>query len=376
MNDEGWSKSMAASLSSQTFGHLRTGETIEVWTLVGAGSLVVEIITYGGIVLRLLAPDRDGCLADVVLGFNDLDSYLADRPAGYPYFGAIIGRVAGRITGGVFDLEGKTYELARNDPPNHLHGGIRGFDKRIWIATPKVSGEAVSLQLTNCSPDGEEGYPGTVNISVTYTVTSENVLLIATEAITDVSTPFNLTHHSYFNLGGEASGSIGEHELQINADEFVATDQQMTLLGRLESVADHGNDLRRSRPVRDVIPLLFQNHGDLYLMRRTATDILESRPVPAARLVHPGSGRVLNVSTTEKYLQLYTGSGLDGSITGKSGVLYGRHSGICLECEGYPDGANAPGLGDTILHPGNKQCQTTAYAFTTTVTERAPIRRG
>ena len=214
------SKSMARSLSSRTFGHLRTGESIEAWTLVGAGSLVVEIITYGGIVLRLLAPDRDGCLADVVLGFNDLDSYLAEQPSGYPYFGAIIGRVAGRVTGGAFDLEGKTYELARNDPPNHLHGGVRGFDKRIWIATPKMSGEAVSLQLTYCSPDGEEGYPGTVKISVTYTVTSENVLLIATEAITDVSTPFNLTHHSYFNLGGEAAGSIGQTQMR-NGRELI-----------------------------------------------------------------------------------------------------------------------------------------------------------
>jgi aldose 1-epimerase len=276
------SKSMARSLSSRTFGQLRTGESIEAWTLVGPGDLVIEIITYGGIVLRLLAPDRDGCLADVVLGFNDLDSYLAEQPAGYPYFGAIIGRVAGRVTGGVFDLEGKTYKLARNDPPNHLHGGIKGFDKRIWIATPKLGGEAVSLHLTSRSTDGEEGYPGTVNISITYTVTSENVLLIATEATTDVSTPFNLTHHSYFNLGGEAAGSIGDHELQINADEFVATDQQMTLLGRLEPVAEHGNDLRRSRPLRDVIPLLFHNHGDLYLIRKTPPDILESRLVPAA----------------------------------------------------------------------------------------------
>ena len=365
---------MAGSLSSRAFGHLRTGQAIEAWTLVGAGSLVVEIITYGGIVLRLLAPDRDGCLADVVLGFNDLDSHLTDQPAGYPYFGAIIGRVAGRLTGGTFALEGRAYELARNDPPNHLHGGITGFDKRIWIATPNVSDESVSLQLTYCSPDGEEGYPGTVNTAVTYTVTRENILLIATKAITDVSTPFNLTHHSYFNLAGEAAGSISDHELQINADKFVAIDQQMTLLDRLESVADHGNDLRCSRPLRDVIPLLSQNHGDLYLIRKTPADILESRPVHAARLVHPGSGRVLNVSTTERYLQLYTGSGLDGSIIGKSGVPYRRHSGICLECEGYPNGANAPGLGDSILRPGSKQCETTAYAFTTTVTELTPIR--
>ena len=362
-------ESTAPSLSSRTLGRLRTGESIEAWTL-RAGDLVIEIITYGGIVSRLLAPDRDGRLADLVLGFNDLDSYLAEQPAGYPYFGAVVGRVAGRVTGGVFDLGGKTYKLAQNDPPNHLHGGVQGFEKRIWIATPRISGDAASLKLTYRSPDGEEGYPGTVNVSITYTVTRENVLLIGSEAITDVSTPFNLTHHSYFNLGGEALGSIGDHELQINADEFVATDQQMTLLGRLQPVVEHRNDLRHSRPLRDIIPVLFRNHGELYLIRKTSTDILESRLVPAARLLHPGSGRILNVSTTENYLQLYTGSGLDGSIIGKSGVPYPRHSGICLECEGYPDGANAPGLGDIILRPGVKQYQTTAYAFTTTATER------
>jgi aldose 1-epimerase len=363
---------MAPSFSSRSFGRLQTGEPVEAWRLVGAGGLEVEILTYGGIVLRLLVPDRAGRRADVVLGFSELDSYLAEQPAGFPFFGAIIGRVAGRITGGVFDLQGRTYKLVLNDPPNHLHGGIHGFDKRIWIAAPRRSGENVSLQLTYCSPDGEEGYPGTVNVSVTYTVTAENVLLIATEAVTDVSTPLSLTHHSYFNLGGEAAGSIADHELEIYADEFVAADSHMTLLGRLESVANQGNDLRHSRTLRDVIPHIAQNHGDLYLLRKPPADISGSRPVPAARLLHPGSGRILNVSTTERYLQLYTGSGLDGSIIGKSSVPYDRHSGICLECEGYPDVANRPSLGNAILRPGVKQCQTTAYAFATTAMEETP----
>jgi aldose 1-epimerase len=353
---------MALSLNSRTFGLFPTGESVDAWTLSGPGGLVLEAITYGGIVTRLLAPDRHGGLADVVLGFNDLDSYLA----GHPYFGAIVGRVAGRITGAGFNLEGKTYEVSRNDPPNHLHGGLHGFDKKIWIATPVYSPDGTpSLRLSYRSPDGEEGYPGTVKVTITYTVTGDNVFLIETEAVTDRPTPFNLTHHSYFNLAGEAAGSIADHELQIHADEYVVTGEHMTLLGRLGSVTGHSNDFRQPRRLGAAIPLLFQNHGDLYLIRKTAPNERSPKPVLSARLVHPGSGRVLDVSTTETHLQLYTGAGLDGSLMGKSGAAYARHAGVCLECEGYPDGANAPRLGNIILRPGHPKRQTTAYAFST-----------
>ena len=332
---------------------------MEAWTLNGPSGLMLEAITYGGIVTRLLAPDRDGRLADVVLGFNNLDSYLA----GHPYFGAIVGRVAGRITGASFSLEGKTYPLSRNDPPNHLHGGIKGFDKKIWTATPMETPRGSSLRLAYRSPDGEEGYPGTVNITVTYTVTSDNIFLIETEAVTDRPTPFALTHHSYFNLDGEAAGSIADHELQVYANESVVNDEHMTLLGRLESVSGQDNDFRRLRRLGAAIPLLFQNHGDLYLIRKETTDDSAIALAPAARLVHPGSGRVLEVSTTETYLQLYTGAALDGSLIGKSGTPYARYAGVCLECHGYPDGANVASLGDIILRPGVLQRQTTAYAF-------------
>jgi aldose 1-epimerase len=330
--------------------------------MTGSGGLELEVITYGGIVTRLLAPDRDGRLADVVLGLSDLESYLA----GHPYFGAITGRVAGRITGGRFTLDGKTYELARNQVPNHLHGGLEGFDKKIWTAAPMDAPDGgSSLRLSYRSRDGEEGYPGNVDVSVTYTVTGDNVFSIETEAVTDRPTPFNITHHSYFNLGGEGSGSIADHELQIHADRYVPTDEYLTLLGRYESVSDQGNDFRESRRVGDAIPNLFLNHGDLYLLRKSGTGRSSTELAPAACLLEPGGGRALHVSTTETHLQLYTGSAIDGTLVGKSGVRYGRHAGICLECHGYPDGANAPDFSDNILRPGRPQRHTTMYAFST-----------
>lgn len=337
-----------------------SGEPIEVWTLRGAGGLVLEVITYGAIVTRLLVPDREGRLADVVLGFSCLEPYLTSRS----YFGAMIGRVAGRITGARFHLEGNTFELARNNGANHLHGGEAGFDRKIWTATPvlHLSG-APSLRLTHRSPEGDEGYPGTVDVAVTYTVTHDNAFLIETEATTDRATPISLTHHSYFNLAGEDSGTIADHELQIHCDEFVFMDEQLTLLGRVGSVDGRDNDFRQLRNLGAAIPLLFQNHGDLYIVRKVTQDGILT-PTPTACLFHPGTGRVLNVSTTEPYLQLYTGAELDGTIIGKSGSTYPRFAGVCFECEGYANGANAPEMGDIILRPGHTRHAVTTYAFT------------
>jgi aldose 1-epimerase len=221
------------------------------------------------------------------------------------------------------------------------------------------------LRLTYRSPDGEEGYPGTVDVTVTYTVTDDNVFLVDTEAVTDRSTPLSLTMHHYFNLGGEGTGSIADHELQVHCEEFVFTDESMTLLGRTGSVIGRSNDFRQPRSLGAARPLLFQNHGDLYLVRRTGREGTRFKPVAAARLLHAGSGRVLEVSTTERYMQLYTGAGLDGSLAGKSGARYARHSGVCLECEGYPDGANDLSLGDIIVRAGHPQRHRTVYAFST-----------
>ena len=356
---------MTDCLSSALFGYLPTGEAVEAWTLHGRGGVVLEVLNYGGIIRRLLVPDRNGKRADVVLGFSDPSPYLD----GHLYFGAIIGRVAGRITGAQFCLGGSIYELAVNDSPNHLHGGLDGFDKKIWKATPTVSpsGEP-SLRLYHHSPDGDEGYPGAVNVTVKYTVTNDNVFLIETEAISDSSTPLNLTHHSYLNLAGEAHASIADHELQIYADQFVVTDVRMTLLGRAESVSGCANDFRRLRFLRDALPFLFRNHGDLYVIRRSPEESENCTLIPAARLVHPDSGRILDVSTTTTHLQVYMGAGLDGSLIGKSGAPYHKHAGICLECQGYPDGANAPNLGDITLRPSQPQRHVTAYAFSNALT--------
>jgi len=352
---------MAASLSSRHFGFLPSGQAVEAWTFRGAGGLILEVLAYGGIVMRLLAPDRNGRLDDVVLGFDKLEPYTAN----HPHFGAITGRVAGRITGARFHLNGKIYELARNDPPNHLHGGVEGFYRKIWTATPVDRADgAPSLRLTYRSPNREEGYPGTVDVAVTHTVTNDNAFMIETEATTDKPTPFNLTHHSYFNLAGEAAGSIENHVLQIHSDESVATDNDMTLLGKRVPVAGQPNDFNQPRRLGDVIPKLYKQHGDAYFIRRPS-GLAERELVHAARLTEPATGRELEVSTTERYLQFYSGISLDGSQVGKSGQAYASHAGLCLECENYPDGANTPELGDIILRPGQPLRHVTLYSFST-----------
>lgn len=338
--------------SFRPFGSLPTGEPVGLHMLTNANGMSVSLLTFGGIVTALRAPDRHGVQSDVVLGFDTLAPYLAP----HPYFGAITGRVAGRITDAAFTLDGVAYPLARNDPPNHLHGGVRGFDKHLWSARPFTRGDGdESLRLSRVSPDGEEGYPGNVSVAVTYTLTSGNALVIETEASADRATPFSLTHHSYFNLAGEGSGSVENHALQIHADAYAPADATMTLSGRREPVT-RANDFRKPRRVGDAIPGLHQKHGDLYFVSGSGLH-------EVAILGEPSSGRRLTVSTTEACIQFYTGKSLDGTLVGKSGRAYGPYSGLCLECEGYPDGANTPALGDIILRPGNTLRQTTIYAF-------------
>lgn len=351
---------MLSRVSSRPFGLLSIGEPVSAWTLNGVNGLSLEILTYGGTVTKLFVPDGNDALDDVVLGFDDLSGYRN----GGAFFGAIAGRVAGRITNARFRLDGREYQLPRNNGLNHLHGGPHGFDKKLWnaAAVDRPDG-APSLRLTYKSVDGEEGYPGTVDVSVTYTATNDNVFLIETEASADKSTPFSLTHHSYFNLAGHKAASIADHTLQIHADESVATDRDMTLLGRLQPVQNQANDFRSPRALNTAIPHLFQNHGDLYLLHGADRNGATASMHPAARLSHSASGRVLEVSTTNPYLQLYTAAALDGTLIGKSGQSYGRHAGVCLECEGYPDALNTPELGNIVLHPGETQRHTTAYAF-------------
>jgi aldose 1-epimerase len=351
------------------FGSLLTGEAVEAWTLTGSAGLKVEAITYGGIVTKLLYPEGEGRWVDIVLGFNELQPYLE----GHPYFGAIVGRVAGRISKASFAVDGNAFHLQTNEPPNHLHGGAQGFDKKIWTATALTTEEgAPSLRLTYCSPHNEEGYPGMVRVSVTYTITNENAFVIDTHACTDRPTPLSLTHHSYFNLAGEGSGSIAGHTLQVYADEFIETRENLSLADRLEPVDDLADDLRLPTPLAERLPRLTQDHGALYAVPRPAVTV---QPVKIAELAHPASGRTLTCSTTNPYLQLYTASHFDGSITGKSGRPYEKYAGICLECEGYPNGASRPDLGDIILRPGTPQNHRTIYAFSSQPGKESTSRR-
>lgn len=349
---------MVPSINSQSYGTLPSGKSVEIWTLEGRGGLMLRAITYGGIVTSLLAPGRGGRFDDVVLGYDNLEGYLA----GQFYFGAITGRVAGRIPGAAFTLDDKTYNLARNDPPNHLHGGIEGFDKKLWTAArvDRADG-APSLRLSYLSPDGEEGYPGNLEVAVTYTITDNNIFLIETEAVTDKVTPLSLTHHSYFNLGGHGAGPIADHALEIFAEEFVPLDEHIALTGRLEPVHG-GNDLRQPRLLADVIPQFFARHGDMYALSPRVT----LQPTHAARVAHAASGRILTVSTTNPFVQLYTASHLEGPVAGKAGAIYGRHAGLCLECEGYPDPSNRALRNGVLVYPGEPQRHATAYAFSTT----------
>lgn len=345
------------SVSFRDFGVLPTGEAVQAWTLTGRAGIVLEVLTYGGIVAKLMIPDRTTEWLDLVLGFSDLSSYITANAC----FGAITGRVAGRISNGRFQLDGKTYSLECNNPPNHLHGGTQGFDKRIWTAMPASRHDgAPSLCLSYFSHDGEEGYPGNVEVSVTYTVTDDNWFLIETEATTDKATPFSLTHHSYFNLGGEGSGSIEDHLLQVDSDVLVPSDENLSLLDRRESVDGRPEDLRAPKLLSDLIPLLHLNHGALYEVQRPAT---AGDMVRVAELTHPASGRMLTCFTNETHLQTYTASAFDGTWIGKSGMPYGKYAGLCLECEGYANGANAPEIGDIILRPGTPLRRRTAYAF-------------
>jgi aldose 1-epimerase len=345
------SGAMSFTITRRQFGRTPDGGEVDAWTLTNPEGMQVEILTLGCIVRRLLVPDRSGVLADVVLGYDSLEEYLA----GTAYFGAIVGRVAGRLTSGSFWLNGSPYELAINDGLNHLHGGVRGFDKYHWQATSLFLENAVALELRRTSPNGEEGYPGTLEVCLRYILNATDELLIETEASTDRATPWSMTHHSYFNLSGEGNRSTLDHTLQIFADETIATDVQMTLLNRLEPVTQE-NDFRKARRLHDVISELFQNHGDLYRLP------LRRERSLAAILSHLESGRLLEVWTDEQYLQFYTGRDIR-DVPGKNHHIYGEYAGVCLEAEGYPNGVLHPQLGDVVIQPGEVKRRSTAYRF-------------
>ncbi|MDG9717129.1 galactose mutarotase [Streptomyces sp. DH24] len=321
---------------SELFGTLPDGSPVHRWTLERAG-VRVRVLSYGGIVQGLEVPDRDGRAADVVLGFDDLAGYVACPE---PYFGALIGRYANRIAGGRFPLDGRTYALARNDGPNSLHGGERGFDKRVWDVTEVEHG----LRLTRVSPHGEEGFPGRLAVTATYTLDESGALRFAYEAVTDALTVVNLTHHGYFNLAGARAGDAGGHELRLAAARFTPVDADLIPTGVLQDVAGTRFDFRQPRKTG-------AGYDHNFVLDKGVT----ASPVEVAELHDPASGRVLTVSTTEPGLQLYTGDYL--------GEPFAPGDGIALETQHFPDSPNRPEFPSTVLRPGEVYRSETVYAF-------------
>ena len=343
------------------------GTTIEQYTLKNSHGIEVHAITYGGIITSLKVPDAKGNLADIVLGFDSPQGYLNDPPP--PYFGAIIGRYGNRIAKGKFTLDGKTYTLATNNGPNHLHGGNRGFDKVLWKAEPRQAADGASIVFTRTSPDGEEGYPGNLQVRVTYTLTDRNELIVEYHATTDKATPVNLTQHSYFNLAGEGSGDILGHQLTINADRFTPVDDTLIPTGEFASVQGTPFDFRKPTAIGARIdandPQIKKGPGydHNWVLNREAESGGREALVLAARLTDPKSGRTMEIRTTEPGLQFYSGNFLDGTIKGKQGHVYGRRSALCLETQHFPDSPNHPNFPSTILRPGQTYDSKTVFTF-------------
>ncbi len=353
------------AIEIKSFGKTPDGKEISLFSLTNARGFRADIMNYGAIVVRLLAADREGKRADVVLGFDNLAAYLQKDP---PYFGAIVGRYGNRIAHGRFTLDGKIYQLATNNAPGgvpcHLHGGKRGFDKVVWAAEPIAERDVQGLRLQYVSKDGEEGYPGTLTLTVTYWLTNADELKIEYQATADKATPVNVTNHSYFNLRGEGSGSILQHEIMIDADRITAVDKGLIPTGELKSVEGTPFDFRKQRAIGERIgaddeQLKFgAGYDHNWVLNHT-----EGKLAHAVTVREPQSGRVMEVWTTEPGVQFYCGNFLDGTLTGKSGKPYEHRSGFCLETQHFPDSPNQPKFPSTILRPGQTLTSTTVYRF-------------
>ncbi|MCL4296866.1 MAG: galactose mutarotase [Anaerolineae bacterium] len=333
---------------------------MDIFTLTNKNGLSTKITNYGGIVMSLHVPDKAGHLGDVVLGFDDVEEYL--KP--HPYFGALIGRYGNRIADGKFTLEGKDYILAQNDGPNSLHGGLKGFDKVIWDAKPLDTPDGSALELTYLSQDGEEGYPGNLLVKVIYTLTQDDALRIDYTATTDETTVINLTHHSYFNLVGAGNGDILDHDLLLNAAHFTPIDETLIPTGEIKPVAGTPFDFTRPAKIglrinQDDQQLKFGLGYDHNWALNSADGVLAL----AARVSEPGSGRIMEVWTTEPGIQFYSGNFLDGSNTGKGGKVYQYRSGFCLETQHFPDSPNQPNFPSTTLKASQTYTSTTVYKF-------------
>lgn len=344
----------------ELFGKLADGTEVHRWSLENGGTRL-KVLSYGGIVQSLEIPDRDGRYANVSLGFDSVEEYVA----GSPYFGALIGRYGNRVDAGRFTLDGETYTLSVNDGANSLHGGADGFDRAVWDVEPFEDGPDVGLRLSYTSPDGEMGYPGTLAVRVTYTLTGRGEWRIDYEATTDRPTVVNLTNHVYWNLAGEGRGPVHDHELTIAAGRYTPVDSGLIPTGEPADVTGTPFDFRTGKTVgadlRAGDPQLLYAKGfdHNWVLDKGVTDA----PEWAATLVDPASGRVLTVSTTEPGLQFYSGNFLDGTLVGTSGRSYRQGDALCLETQHFPDSPNKPSYPSTVLRPGETYRSTTVHAF-------------
>ena len=346
-----------AGVERSDFGKTKDGKTVELYTLTNRNGLVAKVMTYGATLTELHVPDKDGNKQSVVLGFDDFSKY----EAGHPFFGSTTGRVANRIAKGRFTIDGKEYKVAVNNGPNHLHGGPNGFDKQMWKAQEVKSKEGPSVRFTYRSPDMDQGFPGNLDTTVIYTLTNNDELKIDYTATTDKPTIVNLTNHSYFNLAGEGNGTVLDHELMINADNYTVFDSTQIPTGEIKPVAGTPLDFRKPTPIGQRIG---QVEGGGYDHNFVLND-----PGPQMRLCaqvrDPGSGRVMEIRTDQPGVQLYTANGLDGKITGVSGKPYPKYGAFCLETQHYPDSVNHPKFPTVVLRPGQRYHTVTTHRFST-----------
>ena len=348
------------TISKAPFGTLPDGTAVDLFTMVNANGMEVRATNYGGIITALLVPDGSGKATDVTLGLKSFDDYVKNPP----YFGAIIGRYGNRIAKGQFKIDDQTYKLPKNDGPNTLHGGVKGFDKVVWQAEPFEKEDSVGVIFTYTSKDGEEGFPGNLQTRVTYTLTDKNELSFDYHATTDKPTVVNLTQHAYFNLAGDGNGDVLGHEFTLYANEYTPVNKQLIPTGKLAPVADTPFDFRNKVKLADRVAA---DHEQIKFAGGIDHNFVLNRKQPglvlAARVSEPTTRRVMEVHTTEPGVQFYTGNFLDDKLAAKSGKPYAKHSGFCLETQHYPDSPNQPEFPSTVLRPGEEYNSKTVYTF-------------
>lgn len=345
------------TIKKEAFGTAE-GKQIDLYTLTNSNGVKAKIINYGAILFSLELPDRDGNAADVTLGYGSLDEYVKNSK----YFGATIGRYGNRIAKGRFALDGTEYRLATNNGENHLHGGLKGFNKVVWDSEPITTKDSVGVRLTYLSVDGEEGYPGNLTCTVVYTLTNNDELRVDYEATTDKSTPVNLTHHSFWNLAGNASRDILGHELMLNADHFLPVDSGLIPTGEIKSVKGSPMDFTTPATIGSRIEHVEGGYDHNYVLNRQTHG---EELILAGRVYEPVSGRGMEIYTTEPGIQFYSGNFFDGTTTGKDGKVYGKHYAFCLETQHFPDSPNQLDFPTTILNPGQTYTHVCVHKFYT-----------